>query len=143
MKRVCPVDVTGLVAALHLLDWKPAGEPGTFSWIDRWPTGMPTGVFDIITDLYPGRHQSFTVFSKLVSGQVIEPHYERQDSDCKVRIHIPIVTNPSAIFMEGKLAYHMALGWAWEMDPSMPHSVANGGEADRVHLLFNMAVTPS
>jgi len=139
MRRVCPVDVSGLLAGLHLLDWKPAGDPGTFAMIERWPSALPVQpVFDAVLDNYPGYRRGMTCFSKLTPGQFIEPHFDRHNNDCPIRVHVPITTNPSCVFVEGKTAFYMAAGWAWEINPTIPHCTGNAGAIDRVHLFFNV-----
>ena len=141
MRRVCPIDVSKIIESLPLLNWKPAGDPGTFAMIEHWSQELPTEpVFDVVLAQYPGRRRGMTCFSKLVSGQFIEPHSDHHDSECTARIHVPIVTNPGCVFIEDKYVFHMAVGWVWEIDPTLPHSTANGGDSDRIHLFFN-AVT--
>lgn len=139
MKRVCQVDVSGLVSALRLLHWKPAGDLGTFAMVDRWPKDVPTEpVFETVLAEYPGYRRGMTCFSRLVPGQFIEPHFDRHNNHCPIRVHVPILSNPSCIFVEGKCAFRMAPGWAWEINPTIPHCVANGGDSDRIHLFFNV-----
>lgn len=139
MRRVCAVDVSGV--AIGLLDWKPAGDPGTFAKIEHWPEGMGIEpVFDTVLSHYPGHRRATTVFSRLVPGQFFEPHVDKADGHCRKRIHVPIKTNPGVIFVEGGHAFHMAAGWAWEIDPNIVHCTGNGGEIDRIHLFFNMVL---
>lgn len=139
MRRVCAVDVSELEAALGHLHWLPGGDPGEFAMIDRWPAEMPVEpVFAAVLEQYPGRRRGMTCFSKLTPGQFIEPHFDRHDNHCQTRVHVPITTNPSCVFVEGKLAFHMAAGWAWEIDPTIPHCTGNAGETDRVHLFMNV-----
>ena len=138
MQPVGRVDVSGLKAALDLLRWSPS-EPGAYAMIEKWPSAMPVEpVFEVIAALYPGRRRGMTCFSNLLPGQFIEPHCDRHDSDCEIRVHIPIVTNPSCVFISDNHAFHMAAGWVWEINPSKMHCTGNGGETERVHLFFNM-----
>ena len=135
MRRVCEIDVSALIASLHLLDWKG----GTFAMIEHWPSAMPVEpVFEMVEREYPRRHRGMTRFSRMIPGQFIEPHQDGHDGHCKVRIHVPLTTNPGVAFVSGGQAFHMAVGWIWEIDPSLVHCVANSGNTDRVHLFFNM-----
>lgn len=139
MRRLCEVDVADLIVSLHLLDWKGGGDPETFAMIEHWPPAMPVNsVFETVQKEYPDRHRGMTCFSRMIPGQFIEPHQDNHDGHCKVRIHVPLITNPGVAFVSGKQAFHMAVGWVWEIDPSLVHCVANSGETDRVHLFFNM-----
>lgn len=136
MRRICAVAVDEIAAALPLIDWKPS--------TDGWAmvedmAGLPVQpIFDQLAGEYPGRVRGMTCFSRLIPGQFIEPHQDRHDGHCDVRVHIPIITNPGCVFIEGKQAVHMAAGFAWELNPTIRHCTANGGDSDRVHLFFNM-----
>jgi Aspartyl/Asparaginyl beta-hydroxylase len=54
-----------------------------------------------------------------------------------VRIHIPIVTNPDVEFVLNGHALTMLPGEAWYLNLTKPHSAANKGESDRVHLVID------
>lgn len=139
MRRVCAVDVSAVIATLHLLDWKPGGDPGTSGPIEDYPPAMPVNaIFGAVAEYYPGRRRGLTCFAKLIPGQFIERHCDRHDGRCRVRVHVPITTNQSCVFLDEKHAYHFGIGWAWEIDPTLPHCVGNAGDTERVHLFFNM-----
>ena len=55
----------------------------------------------------------------------------------RVRIHIPILTNPQVIFHCGAERLHMAAGECWIFDSWRRHKVVNGGDAYRVHLVID------
>jgi hypothetical protein len=57
-----------------------------------------------------------------------------------VRIHIPVVTNPDVDFRLNGAPLTMEAGSAWYLRLSDPHSVVNGGGADRVHLVVDATV---
>jgi len=54
----------------------------------------------------------------------------------RMRIHIPITTNPSVIFESDGQTQHMAAGEVWVMDTWHNHSVVNQGE-ERIHLVVD------
>ena len=138
MKRLCEIDHLGLLAALPLLQWV-SGVRGECDMIKKWSDAIPVDpVFDAIAAHYPNRTRVRSRFSKLVPGQYIHQHCDRQDNVCDVRVHVPITSNPSCMFVSGDLAFHMTPGWAWEINPGLMHCTGNGGETDRVHLFFNM-----
>jgi hypothetical protein len=59
-----------------------------------------------------------------------------------VRIHVPVVTNDGVDFRLNGVRCAMPAGSAWYLRLSDPHSVANRGAADRVHLVIDAAVNP-
>lgn len=59
----------------------------------------------------------------------------------RVRIHIPIITEPSVQFICGKKSVHMAAGEAWIFDNWKPHRVINSGKHQRIHLVADTVGT--
>lgn len=57
----------------------------------------------------------------------------------RVRIHIPITTEPRVTFFCGDQSTHMAAGECWIFDSWRRHRVVNGGVEDRVHLVIDTA----
>ncbi len=57
----------------------------------------------------------------------------------RVRIHIPIITNPAVIFFCGDQKIRMRAGECWIFDNWRRHNVINGGAADRIHLVIDLA----
>lgn len=55
----------------------------------------------------------------------------------RVRMHIPLVTNPGVRFQCGKEVIHMAAGECWIFDSWRRHRVVNEGSEDRVHLVID------
>ena len=53
----------------------------------------------------------------------------------RVRIHIPIITNPAVRFFCGDESVHMAAGEAWIFDNWRLHRVENPINAERIHLV--------
>jgi hypothetical protein len=79
---------------------------------------------------------------RLAPGSVIKEHHDNDLSfeQGMVRIHIPVVTNERVDFRLNGLRCVMEAGSAWYLRLSDPHSVANRGAADRVHLVIDAAV---
>jgi mannose-6-phosphate isomerase-like protein (cupin superfamily) len=76
---------------------------------------------------------------RLGAGSVIKTH---EDSDLDVehgraRLHIPIVTNDRVDFRLNGERVTLREGECWYLRLSDPHSVTNGGETDRVHLVID------
>ena len=53
----------------------------------------------------------------------------------RVRIHIPIITDPAVRFFCGEKSVHMAAGEAWIFDSWKPHRVINPAAHHRIHLV--------
>lgn len=57
----------------------------------------------------------------------------------RVRIHIPVITNPSVLFYCGDTHVHMAPGETWIFDSWKKHRVENASDQFRVHLVIDTA----
>lgn len=79
---------------------------------------------------------------RLTPGSVIKEHrdHDLRFEEGTVRIHIPVVTNDSVDFRLNGVPCPMAAGSCWYLRLSDPHSVANRGPADRVHLVIDATV---
>ena len=75
---------------------------------------------------------------KLAAGAEVALHVDFNYHWFKrVRIHIPVVTNPRVIFHCGAERLHMGAGECWIFDSWRRHRVFNGGAEDRVHLVID------
>ena len=76
---------------------------------------------------------------RLAPGGVIKEHvddgagYEYG----QLRLHVPITTNPEVSFVVDGQQVPMAPGECWYINAAVPHSVANRGSTDRIHLLID------
>ncbi|HVZ51702.1 MAG TPA: aspartyl/asparaginyl beta-hydroxylase domain-containing protein [Pseudolabrys sp.] len=79
---------------------------------------------------------------RLTPGSRIKEHRDHDLSfeDGMVRIHIPVVTNEAVDFRLNGLRCPMPAGSTWYLRLSDPHSVANPGATDRVHLVLDATV---
>ena len=55
----------------------------------------------------------------------------------RMRVHVPIVTQPTVRFECGDAAIHMAAGECWVFDTWRQHRVLNDAEASRIHLVVD------
>ncbi len=60
----------------------------------------------------------------------------------RVRIHIPVFTNPKVLFHCGDTHVHMAAGETWIFDSWKRHHVDNASDEFRVHLVIDTAGSP-
>lgn len=79
---------------------------------------------------------------RLTAGSIIKEHHDVDLSfeDGSVRLHIPVVTNPDVDFRLNGTRVVLEAGSCWYLRLSDPHSVANRGTEDRVHLVVDMFV---
>jgi hypothetical protein len=79
---------------------------------------------------------------RLTPGSVIKEHTDVDLSfeDGMVRFHIPVVTNPEVDFRLNGERVELDAGSCWYLRLSDPHSVANRGTQDRVHMVLDAHV---
>ncbi len=79
---------------------------------------------------------------RLTAGSVIKQHTDLDLSfeEGTVRIHIPVVTNPQVEFYLNRRRVVLAAGSTWYLRLSDPHTVANRGTTDRVHMVVDAEV---
>lgn len=87
--------------------------------------------------------------AKIRAGEVIKPHRDLHPNWFnKVRVHIPVVTNPNALFhvwetdnilkREDRTDFHMKAGTSWVFDTWRVHAVTNFSQEDRIHLIIDI-----
>jgi hypothetical protein len=76
---------------------------------------------------------------RLAPGSTILEHSDpgMAAEEGSVRLHIPIATNPHVEFNVNRRPVAMAPGEVWYLRLADPHSVANRGATDRVHLVID------
>ncbi len=76
---------------------------------------------------------------RLKAGSHIREHrdYMLGFHDGVLRIHVPISTNPDVDFLLEGRRIPMGVGEAWYLNFSLPHSVLNRGDTDRIHLVID------
>jgi Aspartyl/Asparaginyl beta-hydroxylase len=76
---------------------------------------------------------------RLTPGSVIKEHFDHELSfeDGMVRVHVPVVTNDGVDFRLNGERVVMEAGSAWYLRLSDPHTVANRGGTDRVHMVID------
>jgi hypothetical protein len=82
-------------------------------------------------------------FMRLKAGSVIKEHrdYNLSLEDGELRLHIPVTTNPDVEFVMNGQRIVMQPGEVWYHDFNTPHSVANRGATDRIHLVIDCFVS--
>jgi hypothetical protein len=77
---------------------------------------------------------------RLAPGAVVQEHVDfNYHWYSRVRIHVPIVTDPAVRFFCGPEEVHMAAGDSWLFDSWQRHRVINNSAQDRIHLVIDIA----
>ena len=117
-------------------------DPACRDWVDTpWLTASPAIAALLTRFACP---LTAVRLMRLTAGSVIKQH---SDADLSAdygmaRIHVPVVTNPDVDFRLNGERVAMAAGECWYLDLSQPHTVANRGTTDRVHLVIDAIVDP-
>lgn len=104
----------------------------------RWKDRLLPVMEEAVRPLGYDRHLFPRVMlAKLPPGSFIAPHVDGdRRGHVPHKIHVPLETNPQAVFFLGGERHHFEVGRAYEVDNGARHSVVNGGDTDRVHLIF-------
>jgi hypothetical protein len=92
-----------------------------------------------LLELFPkGSSDTYRSMTVVHPGDYVPPHTDTLCPGWLTRIHVPIVTNPKAVFIvEGK-EHHMEVGMSYQVNPGRQHAIRNGGKASRIHLMFDV-----
>ncbi len=79
---------------------------------------------------------------RLSPGSVIKEHADHDlgFEGGTVRFHIPVTTNPYVEFYLNRQRVVLEAGSCWYLRLADPHSVVNGGDTDRVHMVIDATV---
>lgn len=64
-------------------------------------------------------------------------YVELDEAKDRLRLHIPLITNPAATIDFPGCKVHMAVGWIWKLDPTISHAASNTGTGPRTHLILD------
>lgn len=77
------------------------------------------------------------MLARMAKGGVIHPHRDANPSaKWPHKIHVPLTTNDKVTFFVDGVGYHLPVGEAAEVNNMGVHAVANEGDSDRIHLIF-------
>lgn len=68
--------------------------------------------------------------------------YAELNDEPRLRLHLPLITNPWSQMVFPEVKVHMAVGSIWKLDPKGPHGVCNRGYSERIHLLMDCYMDP-
>lgn len=104
-------------------EWRPLLEPVLRQ--ATAPYGYANGVFPRV------------MLARMAPGGVIHAHVDaNRAARWPHKIHVPIQTNDQVEFFVDPDIHHFQVGHAYEVNNLGLHAVRNGGETDRIHLIF-------
>ena len=75
--------------------------------------------------------------ARMAPGGAIQLHIDANPAaKWPHKIHVPLSTNAAVKFHIGETIHHFPVGQAVEVNNLGPHAVQNGGDTDRIHLIF-------
>jgi hypothetical protein len=112
------------------------------SW-DKWG-GLVSPIMDKVIKGYEFSDTAFInkcLLARMRPNMTIPRHIDLDKTFFySHRLHVPILTNPNVDFIIGGERCVMEEGNAYEISNRDFHSVANNGDTDRVHLLFDFFI---
>ncbi len=101
----------------------------------------------ICEELLPQFHAPWlrVVFYRLKAGTQIAEHRDLSENRVTpgvIRIHVPVVTNAKVLMYVDGDPYYFPVGTAWYFDATAYHKVENNGDEDRIHLVFDLKISP-
>lgn len=79
------------------------------------------------------------MLAKLKAGHDIDLHSDGAGSNVRChKIHVPLITNPGAVFCLERDEFHLAAGEAFEVNNLKQHGGRNRGSTDRIHFIFEV-----
>ena len=83
------------------------------------------------------------MLARLGAGHRIDRHVDgirdgRGSHPFVHKIHVPLETESAAVLHVDGTDFHLEAGHAWEVNNLLEHGAFNGGERDRIHLIFEV-----
>jgi hypothetical protein len=125
-----------------ILCFGPDEDPTKAQFTSLWPRWQPLcfSLIDTIINTQFGEGGKIIrlMIVSLHPNSSVAPHID----DLPVlilshRVHIPIITDASVVFVVGNQVAPMSEGRIIEINNQRPHYVVNSGNADRIHLIFD------
>lgn len=95
---------------------------------------------DLLTSL--GFKYMWARLAKLEVNAFMHEHRDYQELKHvrRLRLHIPIITNPFSSIVIGRTRIHLALGYIWKLNPIYRHAAGNFGKEARIHIILDCYV---
>ncbi len=119
----------------NFADWRQSYE--TPLW-GEWKSLLEP-VLAQATHAFGYQHGAFprVMLARMAPGGVIHPHKDQNPAaKWPHKIHVPLVTNEGVTLFVDGTGYHLPEGQAVEVNNMGLHAVANRGDCQRIHLIF-------
>ena len=116
-------------------DWRASHDRAQWP---QWRSLLAPVLAQAVRD-YGYAHAVFprVMFARMPPGGVIHPHTDANPAaKWPHKIHVPLLTNDRVTCFFGGSEHHFPQGLAVEVNNLGPHWVRNGGDTDRIHLIF-------
>lgn len=100
-------------------------------------------LIDEVMGRFPGGTARDRRLSVVVPGQRIFRHTDTQVPEWRVRIQVPVITNPQAVMFILDQPFHMEVGGAYIVNTEVEHHLHNLGDAPRIHFFFDVNEKPA
>jgi hypothetical protein len=122
-------------------EWIP-GTPIQTDYINTFKTKLAQNqaqkIFDFLEKYYSGKVIRCEIIKLKANSEVYKHtdggallHYSR-------RVHIPLITHEHVTFTVMDNTIHMKEGIGYEINNQLPHSVLNGSDIDRIHMIVDI-----
>lgn len=118
-------------------------DPVDFYSTHAWPLwrGLLEPIMDAVVQPYGFERPVYpkAMLARLEAGAIIDPHVDGAGSNLLThKIHVPLITNPGALFLTGEDTCHLEAGQAYEVNNIGRHAAMNHGSEDRIHFIFEV-----
>lgn len=145
MRALGPVHIDGLIRwieGIEFTEWPQQARLADGKLRPAMVTDLDWHGFGAMTDGIVADVSGPKAYQRMLSvvmpGHEIEPHQDRQAPYWKHRVHVPLTSNPKALFIIEGEPWWMAPGIAFAVDTRRLHSVVNVGDTPRVHLMWDV-----
>jgi len=110
-------------------------EPVETSLLEKMPVTR-----DVLRGL--GFRYMWVRLAKLQVNAFMHEHRDYQElrNAHRLRLHIPIITNPFSSIVIDHTRVHLALGYVWKLNPIHRHAASNFGKEPRIHIIMDCYV---
>lgn len=128
-----------------LSDWPQQGRYG-----EPIKPAMPTNLLwqgfgvgtqklvDEVMSYFPGTYPMQRMMGCIMPGNDIQRHRDSQPPQWITRVHIPLTSNPKALFVMDDGPHHMDVGKCYRVNTEAYHAIRNDGDCPRIHLMVDV-----
>lgn len=139
-------DLTAWIAAIDFADWPQQARladglirPSMVTDLDWHDFGLRTDdVVGQLMELFPGCSAYQRMLSVVMPDHSIPLHADEQRTSWLCRMHVPLISNPDALFVIDAYGHTLKVGEAYRVNTTAEHAVINTGKTPRIHLMWDV-----